>query len=101
MHDPAVLGKEIAGIAPNLRDLGIIIDSHRTEKNVIYTITKLPTLPTVPTGGDNSRSNEGQNPVGSDVGKPTGLPTAEEGENHAQNDMAVGNVGNVGKIEKS
>ena len=64
VHDPAVLGKEIAGIAPNLRALGIIIDSHRTEKNVIYTITKLPTLPTVPTGGDNSRSNEGQNPVG-------------------------------------
>jgi hypothetical protein len=100
VQDPAVLGKEIARIAPNLRSLGIIIDSKRTEKNILYRIMKLPTLPTFPTGGDNSRSNEGQNPVGSDVGKPTGLPTTEGGDNHAQNDPAVGNVGNVGKSQE-
>jgi hypothetical protein len=100
-QDPAVLGKELARIIPNLRHLGILIERERTERNVWYRIAKLPTVPTVPTGGDNSRSNESQNPVGGDVGEPTGVATAEKGQNRAQNGSAVGIVGNVGKLSNT
>jgi hypothetical protein len=67
-QNPSLLGKEIAGIAPNLRALGITIEFDRSESNVIYTISYLPTVPTVPTARDNKEES----------------PT-------------VGNVGNVGK----
>jgi hypothetical protein len=96
-QDPAVLGKELARIAHNLRALGIVIDSKRTEKNILYNIAKLPTFPTFPTGGDNSRSNDAQNPVSSDVGLSTFFPTSNEGQNHAQNELSCRDVGAVGK----
>jgi hypothetical protein len=96
-QDPAVLGKELARITSNLRALGIIVDSKRTEKNVQYKITKLPTFPTFPTGGDNSCSNEAQNPISSDVGLSTFFPTSNEGQNHPQNELGCRDVGTVGK----
>lgn len=100
-QDSSVFGKELARITPNLRALGITIDSKRTEKNIHLKIAKMPTFPTLPTGGDDSRSNKAQNPVGSTVGLPTYFPTADEGENHAQNEPGCRDVGNVGKISNS
>ena len=79
-QQPAVFGKELAEIAPNLRTLGIVIESKRTERNILYTIAKLPTLPTVPTSGNNPRSNEAQNPVGSIVQEPTAVRTSPYSE---------------------
>jgi hypothetical protein len=95
----AVLGKEIRRLSPNLAALGIIIQSKRTESNVIYHITKTPTLPTLPTSGEKPRSGVSQNPVGSDVGKPTALPTEDNGQDCAQNDVGCRAVENVGTIE--
>jgi hypothetical protein len=66
-QNPSLLGKEIAAIASNLRPLGVIIEVDRGESNVIYRISKLPTVPTVSTGNDQNRSK----PVGhvGNVGK--------------------------------
>jgi hypothetical protein len=50
-QNPAILGKEVAHIAPNLKEMGIVIESSRTETNVHYKIAILPTCPTLPTGG--------------------------------------------------
>jgi hypothetical protein len=41
-QNPSTLGGELAKIKPNLSPLGIIVDSFRTNKNVLYKITKAP-----------------------------------------------------------
>lgn len=96
-QDPAALGKEVARIAPNLRALGIIIDAKRTNKNILYTISKLPTQPTLPTLFGNSRSNEGSKECRDPCKDPIQNPTPKEDENHAQNGTSVDSVGSVGK----
>jgi hypothetical protein len=97
-QDPAALGREIAQITPNLSDLGIIIDSKRTNKNVLYKISKIPTQPTLPTQPEKSHSDDSQKSVGTSVGSPTHEPTPKEDQNHAQNDVSVCSVGRVGKM---
>ena len=93
-QDPAALGREIAQITPNLSPLGIIIDAKRTNKNVLYTITKVPTQPTQ---DQNSRSDNSQNGVSTSVNPPTREPTPKWSENHAQNGVSAGSVGSVGE----
>jgi hypothetical protein len=100
-QSPAVLGKEIRRLSPNLAALGIIIQSKRTESNVIYHITKTPTLPTLPTSEEKTRSDVSQNPVGSNVGKLTDMPTGDKDQDCAQNDVGCKDVGNVGTIANS
>jgi hypothetical protein len=97
-QDPAVIGKEIARIAPNLRALGIIIETKRTNKNILYTISKLPTQPTLPTLSGNSRSDEGSKECREPCKDPTQNPTPKGSENHAQNGASAGSVGSVGKM---
>jgi hypothetical protein len=97
----AVLGKEIRRLSLNLAALGIIIQSKRTESNVIYQITKMATLPTVSTSGVKTRSDDGQNPVDSDVGKPTAVPTGDNGQDCAQNNVGCRDVGTVETITNS
>jgi hypothetical protein len=58
-------------------------------------------LPTLPTSGEKPPSDVSQNPVGSDVGKPTGVPTGDNGQDCAQNDVDCKDVGNVGTIANS
>jgi hypothetical protein len=99
-QDPAVIGKEVARIAPNLRALGIIIETKRTNKNIIYTISKLPTQPALPTLFGSSRSDEGSKECREPRKEPIEYPTPKESENHAQKDAGVGNVGSVGKSSK-
>jgi hypothetical protein len=100
-QDPAVFGKELRRISPNLAALGIKIETKRTEYNVLYNISKMPTVPTVPTGGPKSSldpwSKSCREPCKQPTAEPTGVPTGDKGQNHAQNDPAVGNVGNVSK----
>jgi hypothetical protein len=78
-----------------------MIQSKRTESNVIYHITKMPTLPTLSTYREKPRSDDGQNPGSSDVGKPTGLPTGDNGQDCVQNDLRCRDVENVGTIANS
>jgi hypothetical protein len=100
-QDPATFGKEVSRIAPNLRALGIIIDARRTNKNVIYTISKVPTLLTPPTHSDNFRSGDGSKECREPCKEPTHVLTPKENENLAQNSDGVGSVWSVDKTPES
>jgi hypothetical protein len=96
-QDPTSLGKQLAGIATNLRTLGIIVASKRTNQNVLHNISKLPTPPTLPTQTEESRSDDGSKACREQCREPTQAPTPKEGQNHTQNEPSVGSVGSVRK----
>ena len=92
-QSPAAFGKELAGIAPNLRTLGIIVEATKTNKSTLYTIAKLPPLPPLLPPDENHAQNGPESGGGSSGGSPTSQtslpppsPPPENGQNRAQND---------------
>lgn len=102
-HDPTEFGKQLSRIKSNLTPLGIIVESWRTKKNIMYKISKQPTPTYTPTPSENSSLNEHVNGVGALSSTPTPL-TPKEDENQARitSDvgMGVGGVCGVDAFDK-